>query len=78
MFQWIVTDLYNSYFYVIADNSPVAMNTSISGSTSLVAVLKKKMLDTREEVEKVKDKIQNMETKMQVKLALSTGCWKYC
>ena len=42
------------------------MNTSTSSGTGLVAVLKKKMLDTKEEVEKVKEQIQDMNSKMQV------------
>ena len=42
------------------------MNTSTSSGTGLVAVLKKKMLDTKEEVEKVKEQIQDMNRKMQV------------
>ena len=38
------------------------MNTSTSSATgtSHIAVLKKKMLDTKEEVEKVKEQIQDM------------------
>ena len=36
-------------------------------TTSLVGVLKKKMLDTKEAVEKVKEQIQDMTRAMQVK-----------
>ena len=37
-----------------------------ASTTSLVGVLKKKMLDTKEEVEKVKEQIQDMTRKMEV------------
>ena len=44
------------------------MNTSISSGTgtSMADLLKKKMLDKKEEVEKVKEQIQDMNRKMQV------------
>ena len=37
-----------------------------ASTTSLVGVLKKKMLDTKEEVEKVKEQIQDMTRIMEV------------
>ena len=50
----------------VSDLSTFKMNTSNSSGTSLVAVLKKKMLDTKEKVEKVKEQIQYLNRKMQV------------
>ena len=42
------------------------MSVCTSSGVSLVAVLKKKMLDTKEEGEKVKEQIQDMTRKMPV------------
>ena len=39
-----------------------------ASTTSLVGVLKKKMLDTKEEVERVKEQIQDMASAMEVRL----------
>ena len=48
------------------------MNTSTSSATgtSHVAVLKKKMLDTKEEVEKVKEQIQDMNMQVLIQFSL--------
>ena len=40
----------------------------MSASSTIVAVLKKKMLETREEVDKVKENIDDMTKKIQVKV----------
>ena len=45
---------------------------NIDSGTSLVAVLKKKMLDTKEEVEKVKENIQDMSRNIQVFVLIGT------
>ena len=45
---------------------------NIGNGTSLVAVLKKKMLDTKEEVEKEKEKIQDMSRIIQVLVLIET------
>ena len=50
----------HNYFYV----SDFIMSAS---TTSLVGVLKKKMLDTKEEVERVKEQIQDMASAMEVR-----------
>lgn len=45
-------------------------------TTSLVSVLKKKMLDTKEEVEKVKEQIQDMTKKMEVFIIGNIGLFE--
>ena len=57
--QMFETCIHN-YFYV----SDFIMSAS---TTSLVGVLKKKMLDTKEEVERVKEQIQDMASAMEVR-----------
>ena len=48
-----------------------------ASTTSLVGVLKKKMLDTKEEVEKVKEQIQDMTRKVEVVIIGNIGLF-YC
>ena len=48
---------------------PVAMNNN--ASSNIVSVLKQKMMDSREEALKYKEKIQELENKFQVRRAIS-------